>query len=255
MSSEPQELTALVLAVHDYSESSQIIHALTPLGRIHVLAKGIKRPRSSLGGPVDHCQVLQLQLFMKKRHDALHTLVGLKRIAWFAGLRRSLLKFHAAEVVREVLRRTPIPASEAPSLLNLALQALGHLESDDNALPAITRFLARFLALFGLTPELNHCVLTGKPLTSAATQPFSFFYSGLISPAKAADRSTVALTPRVIELLRALFSPEKVEQGFRRDAWQEAYKVCMKLCGQALGDPVLAGRAMWKEYRARVLAA
>jgi DNA repair protein RecO (recombination protein O) len=111
---------AIVLSRFDYGEADRILTLLTPeLGKIKAIAKGIRRPKSRIGGSLEPLAELRLQLARGRTFDVvtqvtmLHSWLGLHdrlevtATAWYCAelLERSLEERHAAEPLYLLLRR------------------------------------------------------------------------------------------------------------------------------------------------------
>ncbi len=160
----PVSSPALVLRKFEYGETSQVLHLFTrDRGRVHVLAKGTARPRSSFGGPVD---VLELGVArFHPRRDGLAVLAGFDRETNFPALRRDIRRLDAAFSVLEILVQTTREDQPDGDLFDTALEGLRALESvtADRVPVALLRFDLRALDALGLAPVLDACAGCGGP--------------------------------------------------------------------------------------------
>jgi DNA repair protein RecO (recombination protein O) len=162
---------ALVLRKFEFGDTSQVLHLLTrDHGRVHVLAKGIHRPKSTLGGPLDLLEAGEARWY--PRRDGLSVLGGFDRSGHFPGVRRSLPRLEAAFGVIEVLGGAAREEHADPALFDLALATLRALETapPERAPALLVRFDLRALAALGLAPVLDACVACGA-VPAAAPPP------------------------------------------------------------------------------------
>jgi DNA repair protein RecO (recombination protein O) len=147
---------AIVLFRFDLGEADRVLTVITPqLGKLKVIAKGVRRPKSRLGGSVEPFAELHLDLVRGRTFDVV-TGVAIRRAflrlrdelesaatAWYLAelADRSLEERHAAEPVYLLLRR-------AYELL------------DGGMAPArVARWYEmRLLDELGLRPEVDRCV-------------------------------------------------------------------------------------------------
>jgi DNA repair protein RecO (recombination protein O) len=156
---------ALILRKFEFGESSQVLHLLTrDRGRVHVLAKGSLKPKSSFLGPLDVLELGEARLYPKR--DALSILGGFERGTAFPGIRRSLPRLEAAFGILEVLSEASSEEHADPGLFDLAEESLRGLETTpgERAPLALLRFDLRALAALGLGPVLAACVVCGRGL-------------------------------------------------------------------------------------------
>lgn len=199
---------ALVLRVFDYSETSQIMHLLTrELGRVHGIAKGARRLKGSFHGGADVLTAGEMQILARKGTAELRTLASWDCTEPFAGLRASLPRFHAANDVAAVLLAFCREEQPHPELFELAIGALSLLaDADDAAAPALALgFEAMALTLLGFAPELDRCVVCGKPAKNVRTTRLSPAKGGLLcTPCRGEDPRAAPIDAAGLVALRAL---------------------------------------------------
>jgi len=79
---KPQSTDGIVLRRTDYGEADRIVSVLTPdLGRISVLAKGVRKPSSKLAGGIEPLSVVQLTV--RKGRGELWTLTSSRMHTFF----------------------------------------------------------------------------------------------------------------------------------------------------------------------------
>ncbi len=146
---------AFVLHSYPYKETSLIVDALTRHhGRVALVARGAKRPRSALRGVLLAFQPLTIA-WVQGGSD----LRTLTRAEWLGGLRplrgEALMSgFYLNELIQKLLARD----DPHELLFDAYLQALGALSHDQPAAPALRRFEAILLREAGYGMQLETTV-------------------------------------------------------------------------------------------------
>lgn len=154
---------AFVLHSYPYKETSLIVDALTRHhGRVALVARGAKRPRSALRGVLLAFQPLTLS-WLQGRARAVSGTQGsgdlrtLTRAEWVGGLRplrgEALMSgFYLNELVQRLLARD----DPHEHLFDAYLQALGALSDDQSPAPVLRRFEAVLLREAGYGVQASH---------------------------------------------------------------------------------------------------
>jgi DNA repair protein RecO (recombination protein O) len=157
-----ERATGLVLRTRPLTESSLIVHWLTPdLGRLATVAKGARQPKSPFRGKLDLFYEADFA-FQRSRRSPLHTLREVALRDPHAALRADLARLrqatYAALLVEQVSEEeTPLP--EQFALLTELLAAL----VEHPAQPAVTfAFELKLLATLGLAPDLAQSQLNAN---------------------------------------------------------------------------------------------
>ena len=160
-----QKTDALVLRAIDYSETSQIAWFFTrENGRVHAIAKGSRRPRSSFEGALEPLVRGEILFYRKKRHATDET--GLDLLKEFdppdryPGIRNELGRFYRGSYVVELLRELSMPDEPMPQLYDAAIATLDTLaRGEARVLDAVlAAFEVRALRASGVEPSLDRCV-------------------------------------------------------------------------------------------------
>ncbi|RMG17785.1 MAG: DNA repair protein RecO [Planctomycetota bacterium] len=175
---------AIVLRVIDYSETSLVAWSLTrEHGRLHVIAKGARRPRSPFEGALEPLVRGELVFYRKKKaSDALEIAKEFDPIDRHSGLRSDLARVHRglylAELALELSERED-PAPEAFDALARGLHDLasGPTSALDAALVAAELGL---LAAAGLSPLLEGCARCTAGAANVSGVVFSAAAGGLL---------------------------------------------------------------------------
>ncbi len=204
---------AIVLNCFDYSESSQIVHLLSPtLGKVHVIAKGIKRNKSY--GVFDLFTHGSVVLLSRKQggEDDLKILVELSVISSFQKIRTRSDRIHAALHALEITSSCAQEANPEPELFDLLLRLLTSLGNLPIGQLRVTMLLysLRFLEVSGFAPNWSGCFRCDRPLkVCTGTLRFLPGSGGFACSSCGApdDSLFVRVQTKTIELLAELSGP------------------------------------------------
>jgi DNA repair protein RecO (recombination protein O) len=208
----------IVLRVMDYSETSLIAwFATREHGRVHVLAKGARRPRSTFEGALEPLVRGELVFYRKKRSsDGLDIAKEFDPTDRHVGLRRDLGRLYrglyAAELLAELSEREAVN----PGMYDAAARALRDLASGEPATLDAT-LLSAELALLreaGLAPALDGCVRCGGAAAEPGEACFSAAAGGLLCGRHAqGEPSARRVAPGALKTLQALARGQQVSVG------------------------------------------
>jgi DNA repair protein RecO (recombination protein O) len=161
---------AFVLHVYPYRETSLIVEAFTPeFGRVALVARGARRPRSELRGLLQGFQPLLLSW------SGEHELKTLLKAEWRGGLPRVggsalLCGFYLNELLLKLL-----PREDAhPQLFADYETALAELAAGRDQAAILRGFEVRLLAAMGYALPLIREADTGAPVVPAARYHYAF---------------------------------------------------------------------------------
>lgn len=161
---------AFVLHAYAYRETSLIVEALTAQhGRIALIARGAKRPRSELRGVLQAFQPLTLSW------SGAGEIKTLTRAEWRGGLplvggSALLCGFYLNELLLKML-----PREDAhPQLFADYRDTLIRLAAGDAQAPVLRQFEVRLLAALGYALPLTHEIDTGRPVNPHARYYYAF---------------------------------------------------------------------------------
>lgn len=179
---------AIILRRKDFGEADRVLTLFTPdLGKIRVVGKGIRKPRSRKAG---HLELFtRAKLLLAKGRD-LDVVTQAETIDAHRAVREDLLRgAHAAYVVELLDKFTP-DEQESRELYNLLAQAL-HWLCDAPDVALTTRYYElHLLSMAGYQPELARCVLGGEKIV-AEDQYFSVTEGGVVCPQCGEERLDV----------------------------------------------------------------
>jgi DNA repair protein RecO (recombination protein O) len=167
-----ESATGLVLRTRPLTETSLIIHWLTPaLGRLAVVAKGARRPKSPFRGKLDLFYLADFS-FSRSRRSELHTLreVGLRET--HSALRHELGYLQQASYCATLIEQATETETPLPAIFDLMVGLLHHLPAQAPQPQTIFAFELKLLTELGLKPDLEkHKLNPGtKQLLKALTE-------------------------------------------------------------------------------------
>jgi len=170
---------AIVLRRINVGEADKILTLYTPnRGKLSAIAKGVRRPKSKMGG---HLGLLSHSSLMLARGQNLDIITQAETISSFMPLRgdlwRSSLALYAAELVDQF---TPEHMESYP-VYKLFLDTLHHLCDTQDGELTLRYFELNLLAHLGYKPELHHC-LACKSSVEPTTNFFSASGGGVLCP-------------------------------------------------------------------------
>jgi len=196
---------AIVLRTMDLGEADRVLTVLTPrLGKLRIVAKGVRRPRSRLGGGLQPFSDVQLVLAVGRTFDVV-TQVAIADP--HLGLRDDLEATAAAWYVVELTDRFCEGSADSHGAFVLLAQALAALDAPADAIARETVnrwFELHLLDAMGFRPELARCLECGAAIEPSGNA-FSPVGGGIVGPEcvrSAADARPVS--PDGLKVLRHL---------------------------------------------------
>ena len=172
---------AIVLRTMELGEADRVLSVLTPrLGKLRVIAKGVRRPRSRIGGGLQPFSDVQLVLAVGRTFDVV-TSSSLEDP--HLGLRNDLHSTAAAWYVVELTDRFCEGAADSHEAFRLLAQVLSALDAGD----AVSReviarwFELHLLEAMGFRPELTRCLECGAQIEPEGNV-FSAAGGGVVCP-------------------------------------------------------------------------
>jgi len=186
---------AIVLRTLDYSETSLIVWLFSRThGRLHVIAKGARRPRSVFEGALEPLVRGELSFYRKQgKVTGLDTAKEFDPLDRHTGLRRELPRLYSGLYLAELLIELSEEDAPAPDAFEAAAAGLADLtRAPGEALDAI--LLRTELALVrsaGLAPCLTWCAACG-PSAGQVGEPWFSAPAGGVLCATHAGRDPAA---------------------------------------------------------------
>lgn len=225
-----------VLHSYPYKETSLIVEAFTRrAGRIGLLARGARRPRSALRGVLLAFHPLRLSWSTSAE---LGTLLAAE---WAGGLAaptgfRLMCGFYVNELLLRLLPRD----DPHEALFDAYVDALGRLSAGEPEAAVLRAFERRLLAELGYAPVLERDAASGEPVHAGRRYAYQL------------DRGPVAVDAtaggELVVSGRTLLDVARDDYA-RPETRDEARMLMRALIAQRLGGQALHTRAVLKELR------
>jgi DNA repair protein RecO (recombination protein O) len=170
---------AIVLRRKDIGEADRMLTLFTPSrGKVRVIAKGIRKPRSRKAG---HLELFtRSQLLLAQGRD-LDIVTQAEMVEAYRPLREYLVRGAYAHYAVELMDKLTPERQESPELYDLLRDMLGWLCVGEELAPAARYYELRLLGLAGYQPQLHYCVV-GREKIVAEDQYFSAVDGGVVCP-------------------------------------------------------------------------
>jgi DNA repair protein RecO (recombination protein O) len=174
-----RRVDALVLRHSRWGEADRLLTVFSrELGKVRVVAKGVRKIKSRKAGHLEPFMHTALQL-AKGRDWWIVTQAEV--IEPFNELRTDLQKTGYASYVIELLDRFTYEDGPNQPLFRLALETLLRLAKGDPLFTVIRYYEIRILDLMGFRPQLFNCLICGEEI-KAVDQYFSVLQGGVLCP-------------------------------------------------------------------------
>ncbi|MFN3337719.1 MAG: DNA repair protein RecO [Thermomicrobium sp.] len=200
---------AVVLRRRDLGEADRILTLFTrELGKMRVVAKGVRRPLSRLGGHLDlfaRTQVLLArgrELDLVTQAQLLESFLGLRQEPWRAGW---------AGYLADLTDRATADADPQPALYDLLVDCLRALTVCTDSFAIVRRFEIRLLVLLGYQPELSVCPRCRRRLIPGALAYAPELGGILCAECLGSTANEIPVSVGAVKALRLLLA----------DQWQE----------------------------------
>lgn len=199
---------AVVLRTHKLGEADRIVVLMTGgHGKVRAVAKGVRKTKSRFGGRLEPPGHVSLLLYQGRSLDVINQA---ETVEHHRAIREDLDRMTDAMALVEAVDQVAQEGEANPQLFRMLTGALHTLNSADQR-PALLvgAFYWKLLALEGVAPVLDGCVLCGEP--EAVT--FDPTEGGILCRehrrGTAIDQATVDLVRRVLggQLAGALKEP------------------------------------------------
>ncbi|MEI7534513.1 MAG: DNA repair protein RecO [Verrucomicrobiae bacterium] len=155
-----ESAAGLILRVRPLTETSLIIHWLTPeWGRIATVAKGARRPKSTFAGRLDLFYAADFS-FGRSRTSSLHNLREVKLRETHGAIRADMTKLQQAGYAAAFIEQTTETDTPLPEIFGLADGFLKFLCEHKTSPQNIYTLELKLLRELGLSPDLTEARLT-----------------------------------------------------------------------------------------------
>jgi DNA repair protein RecO (recombination protein O) len=155
-----QSATGIILHTRPLTETSLIVHWLTPdFGRIATVAKGARRIKSPFLGKLDLFYLADFS-FSRSRRSDLHTLREVSLRETHGALRRDIHRLRQAAYAASFVEQATETGTPLPAIFELMNGFLGCLCRQESAPQIVFAFELKLLHELGLKPDLGKTKLT-----------------------------------------------------------------------------------------------
>ena len=148
--------TGMVLRVRPLTETSLIVHWLTPeSGRFATVAKGARASKSAFRGKLDLFYVADFS-FSRSRKSELHALREVRLRETHTALREDLDRLRAAAYMAALVEQSTESETPIAEVYALACGFIDHLSQAPSTPPLVFSLEFRLLEILGLAPDLDH---------------------------------------------------------------------------------------------------
>jgi DNA repair protein RecO (recombination protein O) len=150
-----ESTTGLILRTRSFTETSLIVHWLTPdFGRIATIAKGAHRSKSPFLGKLDLFHLADFS-FSRSRRSDLHILREVSLRKMHGALRRDVLLLRQAAYAVTFIEQATEIETPLPAIYELMPGFLGHLCERPAKSQTVFAFELKLLHELGLKPDLG----------------------------------------------------------------------------------------------------
>lgn len=201
MASRTYRAEAIVLRTLDLGEADRILVLFTRhFGKVHVVAKGIRRATSRMAG---HAEPLTHATYQMARGRELDVLTGAEARAIYPALREDLGRIAAGWYCAELTDRFTVERAPSAPLFDLLETALRHLDAGYSATLVCRWFDLHLLDRSGFRPELASCVSCRAPLEERENA-WHASLGGALCASCGRQTGALALSVRALKSLRYL---------------------------------------------------
>lgn len=151
-----EPLHAIVLERKEFGEADRMVSIFSlEHGRERVIAKGIRRPLSTMKAALE---LFTLSALLVTDSKSIPQVTEAKTVDNFNGLKGVLPRVLTAHHIAEIIIKTTAEKDPNPTVFHLLQQTFLHLSTTTRPRLTLEAFRLKYLNASGLTPELNHCV-------------------------------------------------------------------------------------------------
>lgn len=192
---------ALIVRRRDFSEADRLLVIATPIGKRHVIAKGVRKTTSRIAGHIELFTHTRLLLAIGRNLDIITQSQVLNS---FPTLHADLTRLGCAYYVTDLYDAFTHDAEENPALFRLLMHTFAALDTSHQLDLVLRAYELRFLHSVGYRPQLHRCAVCHALLTMEADR-FSPTLGGVVCPLHGdADRAALPMQLPTFKLLRYL---------------------------------------------------
>lgn len=197
---------AIVIRSQKLGETSKIITLYSrDFGKIKVVAKGSRGPKSRFMGSLDNLNLIDF-VFYHKVNRELHTISQADIIESFKNIRNNLDNFALASLANEIVVKSQELEEKNYKLFELLSNFLYEINRKlEQPELFFFWFQLNFLIISGFEPHLNECLVCAKKYSSIPISYFSYSRGGIYCETCASDESSyVEMSRETMSLLNRL---------------------------------------------------
>jgi DNA repair protein RecO (recombination protein O) len=158
-----EKAEGIVLRVRPQGETSKLVHLYSlQRGRLALIAKGARLPKSKFGGALDVCNRIAVVFYTKETRE-LNYLREAEILERFPRVQADIGRLAVAEQGFEILLQLAMAGEPNARLYQLVLDLLRGLNEAESGLRNMGRsFLLHFLESSGFRPNLDRCSVCGR---------------------------------------------------------------------------------------------
>lgn len=200
-----EKTLAIVLRTVEFSETSLVVTLFTEdFGRIGVVAKGARRPKSPFEAALDLLSICRV-VFIHKSSGGLDLLTEARLERRFRAAGRNLPALYGAYYVAELLRELTDEHDPHPQLFRVAHEALVALDENHDVAACVLHFELSALRLLGHLPSLDKCASCGKDVQRGPRMAFGLLAGGVLcAMCRPRQRQVASVSGEVIQLMQSL---------------------------------------------------
>lgn len=180
-------------------------------GKIRILAKGCRRPKSKMCGALERFNLAEF-IYYKRETKEVYTLSDATVIDDYPVIRAHPVRVHAALVLCEFYDKTLPPENEENNAFALLAEFLNAIKktADRNLKPLVLYYLLKSLPDAGVRPHLDSCVRCHRAIVYQDRKvDFSVSAGGTVCE-RDFDDTVITIPESTLEMLRDLFSNHQV---------------------------------------------
>ncbi len=157
---------AIVLKGLKFGDTSKIVTLYTKdYGKIKVIAKGIRKPKSRLAGTLESFFHIHI-VFYKKTTTEIYLLSQSEIMHPFQKITKDLNRYAFASGALELLDKLITGEESNPEIFELTLHTLAFMEScaPRSVEKSFLFFAVRLADILGYKPKFDRCISCGKPI-------------------------------------------------------------------------------------------
>lgn len=206
------ETEAFVLSKLDYGDTSSIISLYTlAKGRLSVILKGGRNPKSKMGMIADPLNYLHVIIYDKPSRE-LQLLTSADIISHYPHIKADFSKIKYSQAILELIKKLT-PEHEPNARIFKGISRIFELidSSEEPAEILFGRFLMFFLKELGYELQLNKCASCGKTTLRNIELSYNFEIGILCNECKNSYLENFRIQPELFEYLLCLKYNEKLE--------------------------------------------